>query len=335
MGSRSTHAFVMFAVVTALALPAGAQSVISTRSGVIHFFEGAVYLAGQPLESRLGKFPCIAEGAELRTAQGRAEILLTPGVFLRIGESSAIRMLANGLSDTHVELLAGSAIVDAAEPGSDTSVTLSYRDWKLHFLEQGVYRIDAEPPRLWVRRGLAEVTAAVAGEPVSVPQGMYLPLAAVLVPERSADEPRDALADWASGRSDSIAADNTITAQIGEDPASQSFDPGMDSFTYFPFLGVPSLGLGSSRPYISIFPYQPGFNSIYLPGYTYRPWFWGLSPGRYRIPLYTSPYTPYTPPYSPPRTGGFPGTHTPSPTSPTHIPHPVPSHSGGGVHGHR
>ena len=72
--------FSTVAVVTVLALPAEGQSVISTRSGVVHFFEGAVYLGDVPLAPHLGKFPRMAEGSELRTAQGRAEVLLTPGV---------------------------------------------------------------------------------------------------------------------------------------------------------------------------------------------------------------------------------------------------------------
>ena len=65
-------------------------------------------------------------------------MLLTPGVFVRIGEWSTIRMIANQLSDTRVELLAGSAVVDSAEPSSGTSVTLIYKNWSVRFLEQGV-----------------------------------------------------------------------------------------------------------------------------------------------------------------------------------------------------
>ena len=57
-------------VAAILALPTYGQSVISTRSGVVHFFEGAVYLGDQPLEPRFGRYPTIAEGGELRTAQG-------------------------------------------------------------------------------------------------------------------------------------------------------------------------------------------------------------------------------------------------------------------------
>lgn len=271
-------AFSTLAVVTSLVLPADGQSVISTRSGVVHFFEGAVYLGDQPLEPQLGKFPRIVEGAELRTGQGRAEVLLTPGVFLRIGDGSSIRMLRNDLSDTRVELLAGSAIVDSVKPNADSSVTLIYRNWRVHFLERGVYRIYSEPPRLWVRQGEVEVSTRDTGASVSVEKGMSLPFAAVLVPEPSIDEPGDSLTNWAKGRSESVSADNAIAEQIDEDSVVRNSRLALDSFSYFPFIGVPSLSLGLPGAYSSPGLYQPGFNSIYLPGYTYRPLLLGLAP---------------------------------------------------------
>jgi hypothetical protein len=328
MSKGRVCAFSALAAVITLALPANAQSVISTHSGVIHYFEGAVYLGDQPLESHLGKFPCVPQGAELRTAEGQAEVLLTPGVFLRMGERSTIRMVANDLADTQVELQRGSVIVDSGEPNSGTSVTLIYKAWRVQILQKGVCRIDSDPspPRLWVRQGEAAVFAGPAGQPIFVARGMSLPFGDVPVPERSSEEPSDALSDWANGRGESIAADNAITAQIDEDPASGT--PGLDGFTYFPFLGVPSLGLVSSSPYGSFTLYQPGFNSIYLPGYTYPPLMLGLVGRGFRT------YWP-----SPPRRIGVsPGAGTPVsvPRAPVLRPAPVhaPPHVGvrGGVH---
>jgi hypothetical protein len=316
MHNRRACAFSTVAAVIALALPANAQSVISTRSGVIHFFEGAVYLADQPLKPHLGKYPSVPRGAELRTEEGRVEVLLTPGVFLRMGERSAIRMVANDLADTRVELQTGSAIVDSGEPNSDTSVSLIYKNWRVHFLQKGVYRINSDPPCLWVRQGEAEVFAGASGQPVSVEHRMSLPFAAVLVPEQSNEQSSDALTDWAEGRSESIAADNAITAQIDEDPASQTL--GLDGFTYFPPLGVPSLGVVSSGLYSSYTPYQPGFNSVYLPGYTYPPYVLGLLGRGYRT--YLPPLTWRT--GTPPRAG----TIGPIPRAPAH-PVPVPVHA--------
>jgi hypothetical protein len=258
--------------ITLLTLPVQAQAVISTHSGIVYFFEGSVYLGDQVLQQHPGKFFSVPPGAELHTAEGRAEVLLTPGVFVRIDARSAIRMVANELSDTRVELLAGSALVDSAEPNSGTSVTLIYKNWSVRFLEQGVYRIDTDPPRLSILQGKAEVSAGT-DKGVTVGRGMNLPFASVLVPQPSTDWPRDALSAWAEGRQQSISADDAVAANI-QDPASLSLnasDSGLYSFTYFPMLGVTSLRALLSSSYSSVDLSQPGFNSIYLPGYNFLP----------------------------------------------------------------
>ena len=237
-------------------------------------------------------------------------------------------MVANDLADTQIELRAGSAIVDSGEPNSGTSVTLIYKDWRVHLVQKGSYRIDSDPPRLRVRQGEAEVLAGAGGQPISVESGMSLPLASVLVPERSIGEPGDALSDWSSGRNESISADDAITAQIDEDPANGA--PDLDGLTYFPFLGASSLGLGSSSLYNSYTPYQPGFNSVYLPGYTYLPLLLRL--GGSRLQTYG--------PFSPRRIGFSPGTGgvTAVPRAPlvrTPVARPAPIHTAPpiGVHG--
>jgi FecR protein len=209
----------LLAFVSVPTLPLVGQSVISTHSGTVHFSEGAVYLGNEPLGSHLGRFPSVPKGAELRTAEGRAELLLTPTVFLRIDAKSAIRMLTNELSNTRIELLAGSAVVDSAGPSPGTSVTLLYRDWSLRILEQGMYRIDADSARLWVLNGKVQVSDGNDQRRLSVEQGMYLRFATVLVPDRSLDQPRDAFSTWVESRQQTIAADNAIAAST-QDPAS-------------------------------------------------------------------------------------------------------------------
>jgi hypothetical protein len=287
MSFSRTSTFSRLAACAAVLLPVCAQSVISARSGVIHFFEGAVYLGDQALQSHLGRFPTVPQGAELRTADGRAEVLLTPGIFLRMGDRTAIRMVANDLADTQVELKAGSVVVDSGEPNLNTSVTLIYKNWRVHLLKKGAYRIDVDPPRLSVSQGQAEVFSGEKEHPVSVEQGMSLAFAGVLVPEQSREQPKDALSDWSTGRSESITADNTITAQLDDDPAAGT--PGSDGFTYYPFLGLPPVGLSPLGSYSSYLPRQPGFSSIYLPGYSYQPPLLGIvglgTMGR-RFPIY-------------------------------------------------
>ena len=235
---------------------------ISTHSGIVYFFEGSVYLGDQVLQMHPGKFSSVPPGAELRTAEGRAEVLLTPGVFVRIGARSAIRMVANELSDTRIELLAGSALVDSAEPNSGTSVTLIYKNWSVRFLEQGVYRIDTDPPCLSILQGEAQVSAGTDKD-VTVGRGLKLPFASVLVPQLSSEWPRDALSAWAEGRQQSISADDAIAANI-QDPASlNASDSGLDSFTHFPIRGLPSSPNAALKA-PNNWTYLPGFTSLAL-----------------------------------------------------------------------
>ena len=128
------------------------------------------------------------------------------------------------------------------EPNLNTAVTLIYKEWRVRFPGKGAYRMDADPPRLSVRQGKAEVLSASSTQPVTVDQGMSLPFAGVLVPEASS-APKDALSDWSTGRGQSIVADNAITSQLDQDPAAQT--AGVDNFTYYPMPGTIFAGHGS------------------------------------------------------------------------------------------
>ena len=77
---------------------ASAQSVRSARSGLVYFSEGNVFIGEQQLQHKFGHFQEIGDGVLLRTLNlYRAEVLLTAGVFLRIDQNSAIRMLSDNL----------------------------------------------------------------------------------------------------------------------------------------------------------------------------------------------------------------------------------------------
>lgn len=265
---------VVFALaVGAASFTASGQSVVSTHSGVVYFFTGSVYLGGERLEQKFGRFPDIGEGGELRTEQGRAEVLLTPGVMLRVAENSSIRMLLNKLSDTRVELLQGSAILEANDESNDsrkgTSVTLVHKNWELRIPREGVCRIDSTPAQVRVYKGEVEVWAAGESAKVTVKEDESLPLAAVLVTERTTAQEGDSFKSWAMNRSQIIATDNATAANIIDDPSQFDNAAGIAAggFTYFPPTGISPLGI--SNPYGVSFwsSYQSMLNSIYFPPY--------------------------------------------------------------------
>src|SRR5271154_4340023 len=133
-----------FAIGVVAAGSAFAQYVISAHSGVVQLVEGRAYLNDTLLEGKFGQFPDIKENQELRTEEGRAEILLTPGVFLRIGENSSIKMLSTRLSDTRVEIVSGSAIVECEEIPKDNAILLVHGENTMLLVRHGLYRVDSE-----------------------------------------------------------------------------------------------------------------------------------------------------------------------------------------------
>jgi FecR protein len=280
------YVFSLAAAGAAFVVSAYGQAVISTRSGVVHFFDGSVSVAGRPLEAHFGKFSTIPEGAELKTEQGHAEVLLTPGVILRVGEKSSIRLVSSELANTRVELLSGSVMLESAEAAVGTSVTLAYRGWSLHQPNQGNYRVDTDPPRLQVRGGTVEVSSTGRTTKVSVAEGMELAFADELTPKKSATtDGADVLNDWVDGREQSISADNSISADI-QDPATMSSSSvPVDAFTYFPMLGYPSLssGVGGYNPGS----YYPGaYSSGVYSGGGYAGAVAPYQPGLYGVGLY-------------------------------------------------
>jgi hypothetical protein len=288
---------VYFSLPTALlvaALPAAAQSVVSTHAGVVHYFEGAVSIGGAPLQQQFGRFPVIPDGAELRTAEGRAEVLLGPGVILRVAEQSAVKMISSILTDTRVEMLSGTVILESRNALPGNSLTVMHQAWQMRIARQGVYRIDSSPEQVRVYDGEVEVRTA-QDAPVTVKAGQTLPLAAILVPDETLGAPGDGFNSWTFDRSEAVAADNNTADQIVDDPAlypdlADASGLSLAGYTYFPATtGYPSAtygNYGAWNPYIGSYNgYAYGSSLIYTQR-TLRP---GL-PGGLILPPLRLPY---------------------------------------------
>jgi hypothetical protein len=70
---------------------------------------------GQIPDRKSTKLPTLKDGQLLRTNNGRAEILLGPGVFVRLGPHAALRMVNSRLEDTQIEIEQGAALVEVVE----------------------------------------------------------------------------------------------------------------------------------------------------------------------------------------------------------------------------
>ena len=272
-----------------LASSAFGQLVISAHSGVVQYVEGRADLDGTPVELKFGHFPDIKQNQEFRTEEGRAEILLTPGVFLRLGENSAIRMLSNGLTDTRVEVLNGSAIVECDQLPKENSIMLVYKDASIVLLKHGLYRVDTEPARLQVYDGEATVTGE-SGH-LTLKAGKQTDLGGALLAQNFDKNAGDELYRWANRRASYVAQANVSSATAFNTGGYGSFDTGGYGYGYgygsgYGYPGAGFLGGWNWNPMFGLFTWVP------LAGVGYSPFgyaFW--SPFTvFNAPFYNSGY---------------------------------------------
>src|SRR5262245_23028369 len=140
------------------AISASAQPVISAKAGMVSRTEGKVFIGDSAIETSQTNFPEVKENAILRTELGRAEVLLTRGVYMRIGESASFKMLTSRLIDTRLELLTGSAIVEADEIVKDNNLTILAGEATVAVTKHGLYRFDLGSGTIKVFDGTASVS---------------------------------------------------------------------------------------------------------------------------------------------------------------------------------
>jgi len=219
-----------------------AQNAISVTSGMVNYIEGTVLLDGQPVKVKIDNFPHLRNGSELRTEEGRAEVLLGPGVFMRLGENSAVRMISNDIMNSRLEFLAGSVIVESAELEKDESIALTYKGSSIDLLKKGVYRFDAEPPQLSVYDGEARVIND--GQAQIVKRSHLLHLDDVAVAEKfDGKTTGDSTLRWARRRAEYLAVANVSAAREAEQYGfwgsnNWIWSPFFGTFTYLPMGGM-------------------------------------------------------------------------------------------------
>jgi hypothetical protein len=248
-----------------------AQDVVSASSGVLQYFEGAVALDDKPVEHKPAVFPSLKNGSIIRTAKGRAELLLTPGVYLRMDENSSLRMESNSLMDTRLDLTGGNAILDNLNATPGRAVALVFHESTVRFPKPGIYRIDCELAELEAYSGEAEVThEEVSQKKVSstVDSSHIYYFALGLTTSKFGDGATDEFYDWAHNRSDVIADRNQVASAEQDD--AQDGDP------------LASGGIFAAPPFSS-----PSYSSPSTSGFGYSLY------GSVIDPFYLSAPTPF------------------------------------------
>jgi hypothetical protein len=279
------------------AVSALAQPVISARSGMISRAEGEVFIGETAIEESQATFPEVKENAVLRTQQGRAEVLLTRGVYMRVGDNASFKMLTNRLIDTRLEVLTGSAIVEADEIVKDNNLTILAGEATVAVNKHGLYRFDMSTGTIKVFDGTASVT--INGQTVLVGAGRMMKMEAGQQIEKFNKEETDALDNWSKRRAEQIARANPSSAKQLYD-AGCGTSPNNGRYNTSNWAAVNNTNPTSPcynpcntwryNPWYGIVTYIPCGANIYSP-YGYRYW----APGNVMRAYYVPPAPSHIP----------------------------------------
>jgi hypothetical protein len=280
--------------------------VISARAGGVNFVSGGVEVRsdGEKEWRDLRAQDELKTGDAVRTgSDGRVEILLNPGSYLRAAEGTELTMADASLDDLRVALSRGSALVEATGYSDiDLSITVTTPQSRLRIIRSGIYRIDVLPT------GAAEVSLlkgrALIGSGEMLVKGGKLARAGAGGVEVSKLEKRsrDALELWSRERGKELAKANENLTRRGVRTllANVRFNGLFDESSSYGYSGV---WLLTGSGYFTFLPFYPYWQSPY--GFNY----W------HELPVLTSGFNTacncrqtYTPPgisrngepYSPP-----------------------------------
>lgn len=256
--------------------PAGSPAVPGAAiPGTINYIEGQVLLDGRALyRSQTGYVP-LEPNQTLSTQNGKAEILLSPGVFLRLGNNSQIRMVSPQIAEPQVELVRGEAIVEVDWMPKDEQIGVLEHGAQSLILKRGLYRFNADTAEAAVIDGKMQVTEN--GQTKDVDKGKKVSLTAAKLKAVGFDtKAEDDLYRWSNVRAGYLAEANMVTAQNyyagGYGPYGPYWNAGWYWDPYFDFW--------SWMPYDGYF-FSPFGYPFFSPGYVaYAPYL-GFGYGRF------------------------------------------------------
>lgn len=256
------------------ALSAPAFGANPAHPGTVNYIEGAAFLEGKQLDEKSIGSADLDIGEVLSTRAGKAEMLLTPGVFLRLDENSAVKMISPDMIPTQVELERGRASVEGDELYPQNNLEIADAGVLTRLVKTGYYEFNADHPTVMVFRGEAAVDVG-DGKFKRVKDHHEMTLAEN-AKEKSvnfvARGVGDDLYSWSSLRSEYLADANNQIA--GEYAGVSNFNPGWywDPMMFdYTFIGMDPywspFGFGFFPPWGWAGGYWGGYGGYYGAGY--------------------------------------------------------------------
>jgi hypothetical protein len=191
-----------------------AQSRVA-QPGAVNYVEGSVTLDGRAITNSTIGSAEVDQGQVLATGQGKAEMLLTPGIFLRLDNNSAVKMISSSLINTQVALESGRAMVEVDMISPQNRVTVIDNGYTTQLLKNGLYRFDAMIPSVAVYDGKAVVLAN--DKRIELGKGRQLNLTvnvARMKPQKFDTKATGELYAWSQLRSQYVAQASVASAQM-------------------------------------------------------------------------------------------------------------------------
>jgi hypothetical protein len=274
-----------FLFLAVAAVSVSAQDIVSARAGLIHHLEGVVLINGEALKQNGDTFLSMKQGETLSTERGRAEVLLNPGTYLRMGEASSFKLDSADLDNTKLTLLSGTVLVEVADLPKDTSATLELLGSQVALKKRGLYEFTADAPgNVRVYDGEISLTATGA-TPIKIGKGREIAFNALRSgPGKFDQNETSELYNWGSRRAIYIAQANQSAARTAYADSRTQASTG-SSLAYSALGGYS--GVWVFNPYYGMYTFLP------LRGYGYSP---------YGFAIY-SPRTAYVQTYQPVSSG--------------------------------
>lgn len=210
---------------------------------MINYIEGQVSVNGQPLAQSQNGYAPLEPNQVLSTTDGKAEVLLSPGVFLRVGNNSAVRMVSPQLDQPQVELTRGEAMLEVDWMPKDERIGVLENGAQSWVMKKGLYEFNSTAGTAAVIDGKMQV--AEGGRTKDVSQGKEAMLTGPKLKTVGFDrKAEDDLYRWSNVRAGYLAEANMSTAQTyyagGYGPywnAGWYWDPYFAMWSWMPYDG--------------------------------------------------------------------------------------------------
>src|SRR5665213_1228637 len=255
-------------LIFSIALTATAWGAVSARPGTVNAIIGQVSINGAQINPISGAPVTLEDGRILRTGQGMAEILLSPGSVLRLGKSSELKLGTAGTRGIMAQLRKGEALLEVLATGA--ALTLEQNGVTAMVRNPGLYEFNQKRSVIAVYAGEARLNKD--GQQLVANAGFGVGTRHFRVSPASPDR-ESALFSWSGSRSEQLSSESRASAQDNtratRSPGPQwHWDPWSSSYTFLSASGFVTGPFG--WPYFS-----PGYAPDSIPVHRGDAWLYG------------------------------------------------------------